>query len=265
MDNKFSKKELLKIADSGLANLSCEQIKQLIKKESEKDYENINTDFIDLCFDVLAMKQGNHSFASTKLQTKKKVTAKKVLLFAAVFMIFVVTTLTVSANVFHFNIPKEISLLIKGNAQTDTNFEFADTMADGYLLENSELAQNLKTQGVTPVTLPEALIKETCTINKVDNITADKSISADILIEFQFNNSFGKMIVSQHTYDLQWTGEIVDMDVLSADMIKVNGMDVLIFERENSCTIRYKDRQTTYDIYLETDFETAKLFAQTIK
>lgn len=58
---KFSEEELLRIADSGLADMSCEQIKQLIQKESQKNYEDINTDFIDLCFDVLSTKQNGKS------------------------------------------------------------------------------------------------------------------------------------------------------------------------------------------------------------
>jgi len=263
---KFSEKELLEIADSGLADMSCEQIKQIIKKESEKDYENINTDFLDLCFDVLAMKQNHDTLTVIHTKTDpKKITIKKVLLFAAVFMIIIVATLTVSAGVFHFNIPKEISSWIEGNAKTDINLKLADTTADGYLLEDSELIKVLETQGLSPVTLPEELIKENSKLIKIDNITTDKSISKNVEIEFNYNDSFGRLVISQYAEDFEWTGEIVDDDVLSAEMIKANGMDILIFESENSCTIRYMDNHTTYEIYLETDFENTKLIAQSIK
>lgn len=268
MNNKFSEKELLEIVDSGLSDLSCEEIKKLIKKESEKDYEHLNTDFIDLCFDVLAMKKQQETlvtnYPKTKIRSKKQA-AKKILIIAAVFMMFIVTILTVSATVFHFNIPKEISSLIDGNAKTDINLEFADTTADGYSLENSDLAKKLRTQGIYPVTLPEELIKENSQIIKIDNITTDESISTDVEIEFNYNNAFGALSISQYTNDFEWTGEMVDENVLSADMIEVNGMDVLIFELESSCTINYKDGKTIYSIYLETDFETAKSFAKTIK
>lgn len=190
---------------------------------------------------------------------------KKILLVAAVFMIFIATTLTVSASVFHFNIPKEISSWIKGDAETDINLKLADTTADVYSLENSEIVKKLKAQGLFPITLPEELIKENSEIIKIDNITTDSTISLDIYIEFNYNNAFGTLAVSQYSENFEWTGEMVDMDVLSAEMIKVNGMDVLIFEHENNCTICYKDNFTIYEIYLETDFETAKLFAQSIK
>lgn len=268
MDIKFSEKELLAIAESGLADMSCEQIKQLILKETGKDSEHINTDFIDLCFDVLAMKRdGNTSIIKNpKPQFKvKKNIAKKVLVSAAVIMMFLVTTLTVSASVFHFSIPKEISSWFEGNAKTDINLKLADTTADGYLLENSDLVKGLETQGLSPITLPEELIKENSEIIKIDNMTADEKISIDFKVDFSYNNQFGRLTISQYSEDFDWTGEIIDDDVLSAEMIKVNGMDILIFESENVCTIRYKDNLTTYEIYLETDLETARLFAQSIK
>ena len=263
---KFSEEELLRIADSGLADMSCEQIKQLIQKESQKNYEDINTDFIDLCFDVLSIKQDGKPLNIKNVNKKvNKIRVKKILLVAAVFMIFIATTLTVSASVFHFNIPKEISYWIDGNAKTDINLKLADTTADGYALANSELAKELKTYGVSPITFPEELIKENSEIIKIDNITTEKTISTDVKIEFNYNNSYGNLCISQYADDYEWTGELVSENVLSGEMIKVNGMDILIFEREDSCSIHYKDNLTVYDIYLETDINNARLFAKSIK
>lgn len=266
MGIKFSEKQLLKIAESGLSDMSCEQIKQLIKKESQKDYEQLNTEFIDLCFAVLAVKQGDKSFAMKNgKKSSKKAVIRKSLLLVAIFMIFVVTALTVSASVFHFNIPKEISSWIKENAKTDINLQFADTTAEGYLLSNSDLAENLKAQGISPITFPEELIKEHTKISQINNVTAEPTISLDVEIEFTYNGAYGLLSVSQYANHFEWTGEIVDNGVLSAEMIKANGMDILIFEKKSSCTIRYKDNLTVYEFYLETDLETARLFAQSIK
>lgn len=143
--------------------------------------------------------------------------------------------------------------------------KLADTTADGYALANSELAKELKTYGVSPITFPEELIKENSKIIKIDNITTKKTISTDIKIEFNYNNSYGDLCISQYADDYKWTGEMVSENVLSGEMIKVNGMDILIFEREDSCSIHYKDNLTVYDIYLETDINNARLFAKSIK
>lgn len=268
VEKKFSEKELLEIANSGLADLSCEQIKQLIKKESEKDYEQLNTDFIDLCFDVLAMKHDNKPILINEPNSKirlKKNTVKKVLVFAAVIMMFCVTTITVSASVFHFNIPKEIASFIKGNAEIDYNLKPANTSAEGYALVNSSLAKKLDKLGLSPVTLPEEMIKENCTIQKIENISNDVSVSTVINIEFEFNNSFGRMAITKYLEDNNWTGENTDMDVISGQMIKVNGLDVLVFEHEDYCTVQYKDNKTIYNLYLENDLDTTIKFVNTIK
>lgn len=266
MNKKFSKKDLLEIADSGLSNMTCEQIKALIEKEVEKDSADIDVDYIEFCFNVLSMKQSGESLPSSDITIKsKKLIVRKVLSFAAIFMIFIATTLTVSASIFHFNIPKEISYWIEGKAKTDMNFELANTTADGYALENSDLVKELGTYGLSPITIPEELIKENTQIIKIDNITTEKTISTDVKIEFNYNNSYGNLCISQYADDYEWTGELVSENVLSGEMIKVNGMDILIFEREDSCSIHYKDNLTVYDIYLETDINNARLFAKSIK
>lgn len=268
VDKKFSEKELLEIANSGLADMSCEQIKQLIKKESEKDYENLNTDFIDLCFDVLAMKHENKPILINEPNSKirlKKNTAKKFLVFAAVIMMFCVTTFTVSASVFHFNIPKEIALFIKGNAEMDYNLKPVNTSAEGYALVNSSLAKELDELGIAPVTLPEEMIKENCIIQKIETISNDVSISTDVNIEFKFEDSFGRIAITKYIEDNNWTGENTDIDVISGQMIKVNGLDVLVFEHENYCTVQYKDNKTIYDLYLENDLDTTIKFVNSIK
>lgn len=255
---------MLETAESGLFDLSCEELKEIIKTESEKEYENINTDLIDLCFDILAAKEEYTNALPAKKNSHRKIRIRNTII-AAVFIVSIAVVTTASAQFFNFNIPKEISSWFEGNAKTEINLRLADTTADGYLLEDSDLVKGLQAQGLYPITLPEELIKENSEIVKFDNITTDSTISLDVEIEFNYNNAIGSLSISQYTENLEWTGEMVDNNVLSSEMIKVNGMDVLIFEKENSCTIRYKDNQTTYQIYLESDFKTAKLFAQSIK
>lgn len=53
MSNKFSKDELLYTIEHGLADLSSEEIKKLIQKETDKEPDDINMDYIELCFRLL--------------------------------------------------------------------------------------------------------------------------------------------------------------------------------------------------------------------
>ena len=169
LNKKFSKNKLLKIANSGLADLSCEQIKNLIQKESQKNYEDINTDFIDLCFDLLEMKQIDKSskISNIKIGSKKN-SIKRALIVAAVFVIFIATTLTALAQL-NLNIPQKIAKLINGNAEIQNNLKFADTTPEGYALSDTDLSKQIAEYGISPVTFPEEMIKEHCNINKVEN------------------------------------------------------------------------------------------------
>lgn len=109
------------------------------------------------------------------------------------------------------------------------------------------------------------MIKGSFEIIKIDNITTDKTISIDVEIEFNYNNTFGTLVVSQYIDNFEWTGEIVTYDMLSAEMIKENGMDVLIFEQTNGFTVQYKDNLTECNIYLKSDIKSAIKFAKSIK
>ena len=80
-------------------------------------------------------------------------------------------------------------------------------------------------------------------------MTTDESIQKDILVRFEYLGTAGSLSVSQSTADYEWVGEETVMDVDSAEMIHTNGMDIMIFERDNNCIILYQDNLTLYRIY----------------
>lgn len=258
MKRKLSKKKLEKMIASDFTDLSTEEIKALIQKEVDKGPDEIDTDYIDLCFELLSIK--NNSTNKRKIKLTK---SAKVLLAAAVLMVIFISTITVSAQ-FNLNIPQKIAQLINGNAEIDYNLENADTTADGYALLDTDLANRLVDYGITPVTLPEEMIKENCKITKIESISSD-DISNIVSIDFNYNGQRGWLDIEQMSKELETAGVSTVMDIKSGQMINVNGMDILLFEQEGNCQIKYKDNLTTYDISLECDLETAIQFAETIK
>ena len=245
---------------SKTTNLSKEEIKLLIDKELSKEPENIDTDYIDLCFELMSI---NDEQKGTVVPIKLFRMKKSMMVAAAVMFIFV-TMMSVSA--FYFNIPQKVAELVNGNAEIDFDLENADTTADGYKLLETDLAKELESFGITPVTFPEAMVRKECKISKIENLTVDKTISLDANIEFTFNNNIGSLMIREfRPLDTEWTGSGTVLDVKAGEMINVNGMDVLVFEQKDNCTVTYKDGLTEYNIYLECDFETAKEFAKTIK
>ena len=262
MNNKFSKNELLEMIDSKLINLSEEEILELITEELNKENARVDMDYIDVCYDLLEVKRNavNHSVKTEKHKIKKPI---KVLFIAAAFVVVFVSTITVSAQL-NLNIPQKIAQLINGNAEIDYNLENADTTADGYALLDTDLAKKLAEYDISPVTFPEEMIKEDCEITKIEMIMNEDALKI-VDINFEYNNQSGNLYLEQLSENIESTGVRTVMDIESGQMIKVNGIDILIFEQENTCIIKYKDNLTTYDITLYCDLETAIKFAKSIK
>ncbi len=261
MDIKeISKQKIIKMINSGSTDLSEDEIKNLIRQKTSENNASIDEEYIDLCFDLLVISNRNHR-PELKIRSVKK--PVKAALIAAVAAVLCFSTITVSANVFHLDIPHEIAMLISGNAEIDTNFELVNTTADGYALTDTELAKQLADNGISPVTLPEALVTDNCTITNVEITSTD--FSKDAAVDFAYKNQNGCITISQFSDDYSFVGDTTEMNVISGQILKANGMDILIFERKDSCTIEYKDNLTEYNIMLECDLDTAIKFAETIK
>ena len=259
MKNKFSKQDLKKMIFSNTSNLSKEEIKTLIDKELTKNPEVVDTDYIDLCFELMSIcEKSENNVVSIKPRF-----IKKPIMVAAVIMVLCISLISVSA--IYFNIPEKIAKLVNGNAELHYPMENADTTADGYALLETDLAQELESFGITPVTFPEALVGKNCIITKIENTTIDENISLDADIYFSYNEFEGNVTITQFKpYDTM-TGIGSVNDIKAGDLLNINGMDILVFEQEENCTIKYKDGLTEYNIYLYCDFETTKEFAKTIK
>lgn len=257
MKKKLSKKKLKKIIDSDFTDLSTEEIKALIQKEVDKGPDELDTDYIDLCFELLAVK-GN---AKSK-RVKFKKPAKLIIIAAALTVIFI-STVTASAQ-FNFDIPQNIAKLIDNNAEIDYDLENADTTADGYALLDSDLAKQLADYGITPVTFPEEMTKENCKVIQIEDVSVDKTWKI-ISVDFYYNKQKGWLRVEQMSEEFETAGVSTVMDIKSGQMTNINGMDILLFEQEGSYKIKYKDNNTTYDISLDCDSETAIKFAESIK
>lgn len=262
--------KLLKMINSEPISFTLEEIENIMDEELEKSPEEMDGELIQICLNVLTKAHSEAEKGEVEPEKKKIYYRKpfRALIAAAVIILFVASALTVSAQVFNFNIPKEIAKLINGNAQIDMNLENADTTADGYALLETEFAKEIAEKiGITPITFPEEMIGENCEITKIDNLTANKNVSRKALIDFEYQGNYGRLTITQYTEDAKWIGVSNSNDVISGQMIKANGMDVLIFEHKggNSCTIRYKDNLTEYCIYLKCDIDTAIQFAESIK
>lgn len=262
MKNKKGKKKILKAINFDLANLSAEEIKGLIDEETAKEADDIDMDYIDLCFRLLETKKNEEGQLKVRKPKGKK--PIKTILIAAVLSLLLASSLTVFAMI-KLDIPQSIAKLEDTNAQIDINLENADTSADGYALTETDLAKRLAEFGISPITIPQELTNGSCVIKSIENNTAEESLAKNANIEFEYAGSNAYLVISQFAQNFEFVGESTVMDVSAGKMINVNGMDVLVFEQKSGCSIEYRDGLTQYNIYVNTDFENAIKFAETIK
>lgn len=261
MRNKISKKRIKKMIDSGFSGLSTAEIQKLIQAETEKEESEIDTDYIDLCFELLALNQNDKSAKAVRYRK-----SLRALIAAAVAAVFLACVLTVSAQVFRFNIPQEIAKFLNGNAEVDINLENADTTADGYALTETTFAKELEALGISPITFPEELLGENCEILKIEEWATDKTIASVVLIDFIYQGNEGDLLITQYAKEFEWNGEHIVEGIEAAQLIKANGLDILILENgKNKSLIIYKDDMIVYEISVKADLETAIEFAKTIK
>ena len=243
--------------------MSKQELEEIIENELNKSESEMDADLIEYCLDSIKKLQLSEN---NKKEESKKVFVINPKIWRVLVAMSVILVFAVTASAIYFNIPENIAQLIDGNAELDYNLENADTTADGYALLETDLAKELESFGITPVTFPEALVSDECKILKIENLTVNKAISLDAHINFEYKGLLGGVLIEQFMpVDSEWVGSSTVMDVEAGEMINVNGMDVLVFEQKNNCTITYRDGLTEYNIYLECDFETAKEFAKTIK
>lgn len=267
MKRKYKENDLKEKIFSEIGELSKEEIKKLIDKELEKNPEDVDTDYIDTCFELMALCEENNA---EKLKPQKKRNVKKALLTVAAVVVILTSVISVSAV--YFNIPQEIAEWIDGKVKMKYPSENTSS-AEEYKLLNSDIAKFFEECDISPVTFPEALLDENCEIIRNENLTGNRENiefkNAEIVFKFNGESTENIMTVFQYENKAQVSGLSEISDVKNAENIKVNGMDILLFETDEACIIEYTDENTKYIIYLYSDFykisDNAKEFVKTIK
>lgn len=259
MGKEFNYEKAKRKIKTGLIGLSKEEIKKTIEEELKKDESEIDADYVDFFTELFVLKEKEE--ISKKQKRNKSI---KSLMILSIIVVFFASALTVSAQVFNFNIPQEIAKLINDSAQVDLNFQDSGT-EDNCYIASSELIDNLAAHGISPVTIPSELSSEKCKITSIKYPDTDNSISTNAVIDFTYNGYYGDLLITQYAQDFEWNGITVITDIKTGQLIEFNGLKTLLFEKENSCTIEYKNNLTEYVIYLECDADTAVSFIYTIK
>ena len=185
---------------------------------------------------------------------------KKIAAVAAAACIITATAAGASAHFFDFNIAEE--LVEYFGTHLKLKQEGGTQNADSYSLTGSALAQKLKANGISPVTLPSALLTDEW---KIDDISFQKGktfSSADI--RFEKEKTVAVINIIQYISE----DNVSDLNVNypnKGTQLKINGIDVFVFNLKREPLILYSDGLTEYTITMSSDYDSALEIAKTIQ
>lgn len=262
----ISDKNFLEFLNDKSLDLSKEKLEQIIEEELEKPENEMDADLIEYCLDALNELERKDSVeikAERTSDSKDKIIYKpfkKIFVAAAAIAILAVGSLSVFAAVSDVSILDGLVELY--NKYIVVRFDKSDDKADDYELLGTELAEELKENGIYPVLLPEALLSDESKITEIEYQFWD--VLTSVTISFSYKNEKGYVSINQ--YDpIAESGKSEFPNAKYETTIDINGIQVHIFEQSKKGTITFKDGHTEYTIISSMNVEQAIEFAKTIK
>lgn len=277
----MTKETLIKILSEKSMPFSEKEIHEMLDAELEKDPAEMDTDFVDLCLDVLDGKYGegyyvedddnddNNSGSADKdtdtdngaedkkdKPNKKKIKFGKALLIAAVITVTLACSITAGAK------------LVQINASDDTvtyNGDHFSINLNGKDAENTveDIVQTLTEDGIENVVLPSAILNDDYVIRDYNN----SENTASFHFESNTSEIYGDLIISKFGDEYNFSAGQFDMndEYYSVEEINVNDIDLLLLQSEDIFTILYIDNNNEYTITIHnSDYEHAQNIAESI-
>lgn len=261
----MDKKTLLEILKTESFSFTLREIEEIMDEELNKSPDEMDTELIDVCVDVLSKAYSKENTGSESKNPKtKKFKAGRFLLAAAILILVLSLSFSASAKFLNIDASEKVVQFI--NNHFKINLGSGNTEADNYTDTGLELINNLKEQGFENIVLPDALISEdysvkmaTYSLENIEQATIEfKSVSTDYngtVIIAKYINNIDHFAIGQR--------ELLD-SYNQVKQIFVSGMDVLIFNDGTNSVIYYIDNNTEYHIHITCDFDSAVEIAETI-
>lgn len=185
---------------------------------------------------------------------------KKIAAVAAAACLIIATTAGASAHFFDFNIAEELVEYFSNHLKI--KMEGGSQNADSYSLTGSALAQELENNGISPVTLPAALLTDEWKITNISSQKDDVLATADV--NFENEDIIAMMTIIQYSSkDFMPPTDVMYPE--KGEQIDINGMNVLVVESGDSIFVYYQDDLTEYNITFNCDFQSVVEIANSIK
>lgn len=253
----MTRESLMEVLNEKSMSFSEKEIIEMIDAELDKDPDEMDSDFIDLCLDVLDGKYGEGYYEKDKgsksSESKgKKLKLGKMLLIAAVVTTIFACSITAGAK------------LIKINASDDL-VTYKDNHFSISLKDDSidDILGLLSKDGIDNAVLPAAILSDDYVIsnyNNFDNVSVFdfKNKNLDIYGTVNINKAESK-------YDFYDGQGDANSEYFSAEEVDSNGIKILIFESADYTALVYLHNDYEYTITISNcDLDSAIKIAKSI-
>lgn len=194
-------------------------------------------------------------------KNKKRISKPLRILIAAVIVLSLLfATCFASAEFFDFNIAEELVEYFSNHLKIKQ--EGGTQNADSYSLAGSALAKELEANGISPVTLPAALLTDEWNVVSTTYQKDEFFVSSDIKLEN--NDSIAVFNIVQYSSE-DFLTDIKVSYPSKGTQLNINGMDVFAFELKETANVIYRDGLTDYSVSIDCDYESFIEIIKTIQ
>lgn len=260
MDQKI----LLEILKTEPFSFTLREIEEIMDEELSKSPDEMDTELIDLCIDILYEEFSKENTESDSKKSKiKKFKARKIILVAAILIMILGLSISASAKFFNIDASEKVVRFINNHFNVDLGNE--NTNSNDNYESSLELINYLNDYGFENITLPAALISDDYSA-KINTRSREGIEQANIVFKSNITDIDGTISITMHTNNNFAIGQgSISNSYDQVKQIFVNEMDVLVFNNGIKSMIYYVDKNIEYNIDINCDFDSAIEIAETIK
>lgn len=252
-------KEILKVK---FLSFTKEEIENIMDEELEKSPEEMDTELIEMCLDILTGEPKEKAdevltdSPAVSDKTVKKIKFKKGILIAAIITLFITISIPVGAKIFDIDVPESILKVYE---------EYFQLNLDGET-QSEDLNTVLATNGLSDAVLPQFLFSD-CKITEFEKVDYDDKTQVKFKYSDEKNGISGgvNLNIYGENIDLSDGDMNVNNQYEEGEEIIVNGINVVVFKKGGESLIVYKRNRIEYSIKLNgVSFEKAIEIASTL-
>ncbi len=188
------------------------------------------------------------------------------MIFAAIIIVLIIIISVFTALSLLFNINENMYDYNPDSKSLVIDINEIDRTADSYSLKDNFIAESLEANGLSQVTIPSAFLEEEWRLSEIEYSFCPSYTVARL--EFEKKTEDGKKIiayvtVSRYNDEAHVNGGHINYPERGT-MLRVNGMDVFVFDLKRQPYAKYFDNMTVYSLGGDVSYDELLEIAKTI-